>query len=174
MRYESPVPERRILLVRHAIAEDLSSSGRDFDRALTPEGRERMERAARGLAALDVKPTALLASPLVRARQTAEILGRALDAKPGTWEALACGVDHEGVSAELDERYPVGTILLVGHEPDLGELLSLWLCGDPRRMAVHFRKGAVACVTAGGLPPSGRAVLEWMLTSGQLGRIARG
>lgn len=166
------MPERRILLVRHAIAEDFASSGRDFDRALTEEGRRRMTRAARGLRTLDVEPTVLLASPLLRARQTAEILGRRFDLAPSTWDALACGVDHATLTAELDERHPGGTVVLVGHEPDLGELLSFWLAGHPRRIAVHFRKGAVACVTAGQLPPGGAAVLEWMLTSGQLGRMA--
>lgn len=165
--------ERRILLVRHGIAEDFPSSGRDFDRALTDEGRRRMARAARGLATLDLRPTALLASPLVRAQQTAAILGREFEIEPATWAALACGVDHEGLTAELDERHPGGTVVLVGHEPDLGELLSYWLVRHPRRMAVHFRKGAVACVTAGQLPPAGAGMLEWMLTSGQLGRMAR-
>ncbi|MBU6281360.1 phosphohistidine phosphatase SixA [bacterium] len=168
------MPERRILLVRHAIAEDFASSGRDFDRALTAEGRRRMERAARGLAVLDVRPDVVLASPLVRARQTAQIVGKALGAEPRTWDALACGVDHEVVSADLDERHPGGTVVLVGHEPDMGELLSCWLARDPRRVAVHFRKGAVACVTAGGRLSEGRAVLEWMLTSSQLGRVADG
>ncbi len=168
------MPERRILLVRHGIAEDFPSSGRDFDRALTGEGRHRVERAARGLDTLEVRPDVLLSSPLVRARQTAEILGKALDVDVRTWDALACGVDHEALSAELDERHPGGTVVLVGHEPDMGELLSFWLARDPRRVAVHFRKGAVACVTAGGRLAESAALLEWMLTQGQLGRIARG
>jgi len=167
------VPERRILLVRHAIAEDVPPSGRDFDRALTGDGRRGMERAARGLAILEVRPDVLLTSPLVRAQQTAAILGKALRVEPRTWEALACGVDHEAVSADLDERHPGGTVVLVGHEPDMGQLLSFWLVRHPRRMAVHFRKGAVACVTAGGQLGEDSAVLEWMLTSSQLGRIAR-
>ena len=62
------MPERRLFLVRHGIAEDVSKSGRDADRELTAEGRRKTRRAARGLRALGVQPTALLASPLVRAR----------------------------------------------------------------------------------------------------------
>ncbi|MFM7141293.1 MAG: phosphohistidine phosphatase SixA [Alphaproteobacteria bacterium] len=167
------MPERQILLVRHAKAEDFASSGRDFDRALTGEGRRKMTRAGRGLAIAGVRPTVLLSSPFLRARQTAEIVGREFELEPETWHALACGVDHERIAAELDERHPGGTVVLVGHEPDMGQLLSHWLTGHPRRMAVHFGKGAAACVTAGQLPPGGTAMLEWMLTCSQLGRLSR-
>jgi phosphohistidine phosphatase SixA len=49
--------ERRIYIVRHAIAEEVSSTGRDGDRALTPEGRKKMKRAARGTKRTRWSPT---------------------------------------------------------------------------------------------------------------------
>jgi phosphohistidine phosphatase len=168
------MPERRLFLVRHGIAEDVSKSGRDADRELTAEGRHKTRRAARGLRALGVQPTALLASPLVRARETAEIIAGSLGCEPETWKALACGIDHERVTREIDGRFPGGSIVLVGHEPDLGELLSFWLTGSIEGFATHFRKGAVACVSGAQLPPQRRAVLEWLLTADQLGGLDAG
>ena len=69
--------QRRIYLVRHGVAEDDSDSGRDFDRHLTPEGQEKMARAAVGLRTLGVEVDVLVSSPLVRAIETAdEIVAR--------------------------------------------------------------------------------------------------
>jgi len=75
---------------------------------------------------------------------------------------------------EIDGRFPGGSIVLVGHEPDLGELLSFWLTGSIEGFATHFRKGAVACVSGAQLPPQRRAVLEWLLTADQLGGLDAG
>src|ERR1700686_4214330 len=67
-----------IWLLRHAVAEEVSASGRDADRALTPDGLRRAERVARGLAALEPSIDLVLTSPYRRARQTAEPAARAL------------------------------------------------------------------------------------------------
>ncbi len=164
--------ERRIYLVRHAIAEDRAGSGRDADRALTREGRRKMKRAARGLAAQGVRPSLILMSPLVRARETAEIVTEALAGVDlELCEALAPGVDEASITELLERRSPSGSVMLVGHEPDMGELLAFWLCGRVGAFQTRFRKGAVACLLAGMLPPHGRATLEWLLTADQLGSL---
>lgn len=164
--------ERRIYLVRHGAAEDMAESGRDFDRALTAAGVSRMEAVARGLATLGVEPQCLLVSPLVRAQQTADCLVSALTpARRETWEELACGVDPESIVARLDTLSADGDLMLVGHEPDMGELLSFFLTGRTDSFWTRFRKGAVACLTAGVLPPMGRAQLEWFERAAVLARI---
>lgn len=164
--------ERRIYIVRHAIAEDFSASGRDEDRALTVEGRKKMKRAARGLASLGVAPAHLLASPLVRAQQTAEIVVEAFpQLKIETCDLLAPGVDERALTRLLNGSYAAGDVMLVGHEPDLGELLAYWLSGSRGGIETRFKKGAVACIAASTLPPVGKAVLEWFLTAGQLGSV---
>lgn len=165
--------ERRIYIVRHAIAEDVSPSGRDEDRALTAEGRKKMKRAARGLASLGVTPAHLLASPLVRAQQTAEIVVEALpQLKIETCDLLAPGVDERALTRLINGAHAGRDVMLVGHEPDLGELLSFWLTGSRGGVETRFKKGAVACIASGTLPPQGKAVLEWMMTAAQLGSIA--
>jgi phosphohistidine phosphatase len=164
--------ERRIYIVRHAIAEDMSHSGRDEDRALTAEGRKKMKRAARGLASLGVAPAHLLASPLVRAQQTAEIVVEALpQLRIETCDLLAPGVDERALTKLLNASYAGLDVMLVGHEPDLGELLSFWLSGSRGGVETRFKKGAVGCIASATLPPQGKAVLEWFMTAAQLGGL---
>jgi phosphohistidine phosphatase len=164
--------ERRIYIIRHAIAEEAASTGRDEDRALTAEGRKKMKRAARGLASLGVAPAHLLSSPLVRAQQTAEIVVEAFPAlKIETCDLLAPGVDERALTRLLNQSYAGVDVALVGHEPDLGEMLSFWLTGSRGGVETRFKKGAVACIASSTLPPVGKAVLEWLMTASQLGSI---
>ncbi len=168
------MPQRHIYLVRHGVAEDFSSSGRDFDRRLTAEGHDKMARAAEGLAALNVGVDLLVSSPLVRARETADDLAVAFPAaRREVWDELACGVDDFALTARLEEVAPSESIMLVGHEPDIGELLAYWLTGRTSGFLTRVRKGSVSCLLAAGFPPSGVATFEWMMTAKQLGRIGR-
>ena len=165
--------ERRIYLVRHGEAEDVSRTGRDHDRALTSDGRSRTRRAARGLARLGAAPTLLVSSPLVRARETADEIAASFPrARREVWEELSPGVDESALTDRLERLAAGDDVMLVGHEPDFGELLAYWLTGSRNGFRTRFRKGAVACLRAGALPPQGRATLEWMLTTKQLGAAA--
>lgn len=164
---------RRIYLVRHGVAEDYSDTGRDFDRRLTDEGIEKMERAGRGLVAVGVGVDLLVSSPLVRAVEAADELARAFpEATRVVWEELACGVDEIALTARLEHDAPTGNVMLVGHEPDLGELLAYFLTGSTSGFYTRVKKGSVACVNAASLPPGGEGILEWMMTAKQLGHAA--
>ncbi len=165
--------QRRLYLVRHGVAEDYPSSGRDFDRKLTGEGREKMARAARGLATLGTEIDVLISSPLVRAVQTSDEIAKVFpEARREVWDELACGVDEIALGARLESATPTGNVMLVGHEPDLGELLAYFLTGRTSGFYTRVRKGSVSCMLAGGLPPASVATFEWMMTAKQLGRIA--
>jgi phosphohistidine phosphatase len=167
--------ERRIYLVRHGEAEDVSSTGRDRDRALTPDGHTRTRRAARGLARFDSIPDLLVSSPLLRARETADELASAFPrARREVWDELSPGVDEYALVTRLESASVRDGVMLVGHEPDLGELLAYFLTGSRNGFRTRFRKGAVACVRAGMLPPQALATFEWMLTTKQLGAAAEG
>jgi phosphohistidine phosphatase len=167
--------ERRIYLVRHGEAEDVSRTGRDRDRVLTAEGRSRTRRAARGLARIDATPALLVSSPLARARETADEVATSFPrARREVWEELAPGVDENALTDRLERLAAGDDVMLVGHEPDFGELLAYWLTGSRNGFRTRFRKGAVACIRAGTLPPQGRATFEWMLTTKQLGAAADG
>jgi phosphohistidine phosphatase len=113
----------KLYIMRHGPAEDVSPTGRDADRALTPLGRDRVRDTARALLEADEAPHAILSSPLVRALQTAEIV--AAVAKCGDVEiarAIAPGGDGAGLVKELVDQKRKRA-MLVGHEPDLSELV---------------------------------------------------
>ena len=159
-----------LLLIRHAIAVARGTTGQpDEDRALTGRGRRRFEEAARGLAAVTARPDALLTSPLVRARQTADIAARAWGKlRPVEEPALAGGSFEELVAALA--HYPAEALVaLVGHEPDLSSHLAR-LLGTPYGMRLTFRKGGAALVEVPAQPEEGGA-LVWYLSPRLLRRL---
>lgn len=158
-----------IYLVRHAIAEDRSDSGRDADRRLTALGIDKMRRACQGLARLEVAPELVYTSPLVRARQTAELLCETLapGVTPRTLPVLAPG-GARSVPAALRAVRDVSAVALVGHAPDLGELALLLIGGAPARGSIELKKGGVAAIELYALPPDGGGTLCWLLTPKQL------
>src|SRR5690348_1661644 len=116
MRVE-PLFTPRVALViwflRHGDAED---GAPDFERKLTEKGRRQASDAGATLAALGVQLDICLASPRVRARETAELACRRLDVEVTLEERLAGGrFDPRELTAGLDD------VLLVGHEPDFSD-----------------------------------------------------
>lgn len=156
-----------IYLVRHGVAEEATIETGDAERALTQEGRRKMKDVARGLQVLGVAPEALLTSPLRRARETAEVLHAVLGgSKPRILEALENGHPAEAVAGGLPAK--ASMIVLVGHQPSLGELASYLLTGSPGLVPLPFRKGGAAAISVAGLPLRIPGTLEWLLTPKQL------
>ena len=154
-----------LYLIRHAIAEERGEKWPDDNkRPLTEEGIARMRKAARGLARVGVTLDAVLTSPLVRARQTAEIVAAASDSKPPlvNVESLTPDGGYAAIVAELEKHARKAVrIALVGHEPLMGELAAR-LIGS--RHPIEFKKGAICRIDVDSLPPSGPGDLRWMLT----------
>src|SRR6516225_7203164 len=153
-----------LYLIRHAIAEERGEAWPDdAKRPLTDEGISRMRKAARGLARLDVSIDLVLSSPLVRARQTAEIVAAALDPRPPIVhiESLAPGGAYATFVADLEKHARKTRLALVGHEPGIGELAAR-LIGS--RRAFEFKKGAVCRIDLGEIPPAGPGELRWVMT----------
>ena len=145
----------RLLVFRHGIAEDVSADGTDASRLLTPQGVERTRKAARGLTAFCDPPDVILTSPKARARQTADAAGEAFGSPIELLEELADGPPGPALSA-LAER-PEETVMIVGHEPMLSELIGILIGG-----AVELKKGAVARLDVRALTRGG-ATLRWLL-----------
>jgi len=157
-----------IYLIRHAIAEVRGSERPDdTKRPLTDDGIRRMRKAARGLARLGVMLDAVLTSPLVRTRQTAEIVAAAIDPKPHltTIESLAPGGTYAALLADLEKHARRRRIALVGHEPGIGELAGR-LIGTRHPFA--FKKGAICRIDVDALPPQGPGTLQWFVTARML------
>src|SRR5258708_14959043 len=114
----------KLYLLRHATAVDVAPS--DAERDLTREGREEARIAGAALAELGVRLSHILSSPLLRARQTAEIAAKALKF-PGNvefLEELANNATTTALLKALKPFAPAGEILLVGHMPTLSEHLA--------------------------------------------------
>ena len=174
-RLKTPVPTSlELYLVRHAVA---ALRGPDYpddaQRPLTPEGAERWRRSVSGLREFGLGLDVVLASPLVRAHETAEILVAGLKPKPKlvTSEALAPGRKPSVVLAEI-AKYAANPraasrLALVGHEPDLGELAARLLGA---KGALEFKKGAVCRIDIDRAMPAGPGTLLWLLPP----RVLRG
>ncbi len=165
-------------LIRHAIAAERGPAWPDDTlRPLTPDGARRMTRGVAGLAALDVRIEQVVTSPLVRARQTADLVAAGLRrANAGSTPVvvlpeLAPDTPPEQVMPALAKVTRAMTVALVGHEPDLGDLAA-WLIGAER--PIPFRKGAVCRIDGRGWPAcQGEAGLVWLATPKMLRRLAR-
>lgn len=160
-----------LYVVRHAVAADGTSfAGSDADRPLTPEGREKFAAAAEALARMDVRPGRLWTSPLLRARQTAEILARALDdARIEESDVLACGARPKRV-LELASSAGDGPAIVVGHEPDLGELVAAAVGAST---PLPLQKGAIVGLSFDDEVKAGRGRLTLWLTTGDARRLLR-
>jgi len=115
----------QLVIVRHAEA---AAGEPDELRSLTPEGREAARALGAQLAADGVRPDAVLSSPLLRARETAQELARPAGVEPEPDERLAPGATAEGVKAAAAERGE--TIVVVGHQPDCSQIAAA-LTGGP-------------------------------------------
>ncbi|UCF42061.1 MAG: histidine phosphatase family protein [Gemmatimonadota bacterium] len=168
----------RLLVVRHAIAEDrvaFAATGRDdAERPLTDEGRRRMEQGARGLRQLVPVLDLVATSPLVRAVQTAEIVAAAYDGPVvERVPVLAAGGDPESVVQWLRGRRAGDTVAVVGHEPDCSILVSHLLAGAQDSF-VQLKKGSACLLEFADRPAARAGVLRWALAPKQLRLIGGG
>lgn len=162
-----------IVLFRHGPAADRDAKRwpDDRERPLTERGRDRTLRAAHGLVRLIGAPTMIYTSALTRAADTAQILARAagidrLDdleslepggARTRTYEALA---KHAGDSS---------IVVLVGHEPDLGELAGSLIGSAP----LALKKAGACAIEVDGRPRAGAGELRWFLQPSILRQLVK-
>jgi phosphohistidine phosphatase len=160
-----------LYLIRHGLAADRGDEyPDDAKRPLTSEGVSRLRREARGLQALGVTFDQILTSPLVRAKQTAEVFAQAQDDKVpiAQIDALAPGGTPAQVVQALAEYARRKAIALVGHEPNMSELAAKLL---GTRTPVPFKKGAVCCIEFEALPPARPGTLAWFATPRMLRKL---
>lgn len=148
-----------LYLLRHAHAGDPADWEADDDlRPLTRKGRRQAKRLGSFMRAVGLKPDALVSSPLLRARETAEPVATALHLEvlldPRLAGDLGLGRLDE-VLAELDAERPV----LVGHDPDFSALVAM-LCGASR---IPMKKGALARIDVERPLQPGGGVLRWLI-----------
>lgn len=157
------MPVLELYLIRHGVAAERGEAYPDDSRRpLTPRGVARLRDEAKGLNALEVVFDVIVTSPLVRTRQTADVLAESLQGKPAvvTSDALAPAGTPAGVIQEVAKHARLARIALVGHEPNLGELAAQ-LIGS--RSPIEFKKGAICRIDFDVLPPKGLGQLRWFI-----------
>ena len=140
-------------------------------RSLKTACRE-LRKQSRGLVRIGVVIDTVLASPLVRTRQTAEIVAAAFDPKPSvvSVESLAPGGAHAASLPISKSTRSKPRIAIVGHEPGIGEFAAR-LIGT--RHPVTFKKGAVCRIDLDVIPSTGPGELRWFLTPRALRAIKK-
>jgi phosphohistidine phosphatase len=151
-----------MVLLRHATAVPHGSAGLDdADRPLIAAGEREARNAGRALRALNIRPDRVITSPLVRARQTAQLAAAELGVTTHDDDALRPGFGHQALDA-LFGRHEGDCLVLVGHDPDFSEVIR-----DVAGAHVEMAKGGVARIDL----PSGE--LRWLLRPRALRLIAQ-
>ena len=152
-----------LYFIRHASAEEPGERA-DADRRLTERGEGEARRAGRALRKLMAGPETILASPAVRARETARLIAEALEFPPPveTRDVLYGGTSPE-TYLQAVEPYLGGSVAVVAHQPDLSHFIRVF-CGQ----TVAFQPSSVCCLEIHG----GRGHLVWIKGPHELATLA--
>ena len=166
----------QLLTIRSAPAEDKEAYELFADRAdqrpLTDAGRRQMGIAAMALTGQVPVLDRLAASPLDRGQETAAIVAGAYGGlKPVAVPELSPGNPPMAVLRWLRSQNDIAHLALVGHEPDLGKLLSWLLVGSDKPL-VTLEPGAACLLEFAKDVGAGSAVLRWSLNPSQLSALA--
>jgi phosphohistidine phosphatase len=160
-----------LYVLRHGSAEnEPPPGGDDGARRLTARGREKVREAAAGMRALGFKFDAILASPLPRAAETAELVAAVNPGgpTPEAFAPLSTGVSPADTVAALQPFERHDHLMIVGHEPGLSGIVSLLLTGSANSVSLNLKKSAMVALELHDGIERGGAQLLWMLTSRQL------
>lgn len=161
----------KVLIFRHGIAEPRRVGLPEADRQLTRQGYNRTRLAAIGLTRLMRPVDAILASPYIRAQQTAAILGLAMRRRVETLDTLAADQPPRGVIPSIFQREDT-SIALVGHNPQLEDLVTLLCMNTTEHRLIPIRKAGAVLLRAKHYPERS-ATLRWAMSPRTLRMLAR-
>ncbi len=166
----------KIIIIRHAIAVDRSefmeSGGDDRSRPLSEKGIKRLKQSRLGLKQVEPEADYILSSTLTRAEQTADLIAEVYpDAVRKAIPQLDPGSDPAKLTSLLGDLPEESMVMLVGHEPDLSELVS-WFTNGSHFNFLQMKKGAACLLQFIGSPRPASAELIWLLPPRQLRSLA--
>lgn len=149
-----------LYLIRHGIAAERQDEEDDAQRALTSKGAEKTQNVARRLKELGLTLDLIFASPLLRARQTGQILlEMGLAPQLETLPALTPGGDLTEALAALTAEEALEKIALVGHQPDLGQWAETLVWGDSQDKLILKKAGIIGLAFNSGAVAPGEGEL---------------
>jgi phosphohistidine phosphatase len=165
-----------IFLLRHGIAAEPGEPGikTDAERPLVPKGEQRLRAAAAAMEKMELSFDAIISSPYLRAKQTAEIVARhfKVQKRLAFSDHLIPGGNPQALIRQLNDLKPEPeNILLVGHEPNLSRLIALLATGDTAA-AIEMKKGSLCKLETENLEYGHCATLKWLLTPRQMELMA--
>ena len=164
-----------LLIIRHGPAgerEQWEAQGKDDRlRPLTPAGSREMREVSEGLKRLTPSLPMVVTSPLVRAAETAAIVGSSYACRIMELEELSPDSTPNEVVGRLRDQ-PHEILAVVGHEPHLSSMTGYLLTGSPSSF-LKLDKGGACLVAFRGAPEGGHGVLHWLMTSHDLRRLGK-
>ena len=161
-----------LYILRHGKAGQSSAGFDDTARPLTAEGKKEIRNAARFLKKKKIRFDAIATSPLLRARETAEIVAKATGAKedPVVWDELEPGGDLDTLCYHASQYGDDAVLLLVGHEPSLSGIVSR-IIGGGSGASVALGKGGLAKIRHFSFERSPSGEFQWLLPAGLLAEM---
>lgn len=151
-----------VYVVRHGTAGERGDYDDDFKRPLTRDGAARFKTVARALADIGIMPEKIFTSAYLRARETADMLAHAIHREVvEDRKELDVGHAPEDVLDLLCDAQ-LGEVALVGHEPQLGHVISLMVAGAQTDI-VDLKKSSVTAIEFEGRCGAGKGVILWHL-----------
>jgi len=161
-----------LYVLRHGVAVERGAPdfANDSERPLTAEGEKQLRQIATAMKKMDLQFDLILSSPFLRAKQTAEIVAKNLKLKKRLrfFDELKPDGGVKNLLRQLNELKPAPeNILIVGHEPYLSRLISLFVSGG-ENVAIDFKKGGLCKLKVEKLQTGRGAMLAWLLTPRQM------
>ena len=155
-----------LYLMRHGEADPVGGEvRRDAERALSTRGRDEVRLMGQALARLEPGLERILTSPLVRAAESGRIVAGSYPSPPPVEESelLTPGFRRQALLKHLESFGADARLLLVGHQPDMGELLS-WLVAETPQAGIAVGTASLAVLTMRRPALDGEPVLRLLLT----------
>jgi phosphohistidine phosphatase len=168
----------QLVIIRHGDAGDQATFAEtgepDHRRPLSRKGRKQIGAAVEGLLALVPSCELVATSPFTRAVQTARIVARAYaGVDQETTDVLQPGTAPEDFVAWFNSHPDADTVIVVGHQPDLGRLAT-WLLTGTNDTRIEFKKGGACLLVFEGRIMRGAGHLHWLMGPKQLAAVALG
>jgi phosphohistidine phosphatase len=158
-----------LFILRHGKAGQSSDNHEDSARKLTKSGRSEIRKVARWMKKKNLRFDCIATSPLARAYQTAEIVAKSLDLKDRleVWDELVPGGDLDTLCYHASQAGKDASVILVGHEPGLSDLICRIVTGGDTASLV-IAKGGLAKIRNFSFDDKPSGELQWLLTPGQI------
>lgn len=158
-------PTVKLYFIRHGDAYEFGDPRwpNDQDRPLSPEGEQEVKLVAEAIGRLASPVDQVISSPVLRAKQTAEIVIAEVGwPEPILIEEIAGRSPAEMLESLIPWK-EAAALAVVGHAPTLPDLASYLLNGSEEHESVDMKKGAALCLSFEGTPTAGGAVIEWLI-----------